>query len=145
MGIIDGRTWTEDLSPSECWNLLSMAPVGRIGVLLDGTPEIYPVNFVIDDQSIVFRTDPGNKLRGLNRNPAVCFEADGINMDDHTGWSVLVKGRAAELHGDQELRRAAELPLRVWALGEKGVWIHIRPTEVTGRKLWQGHTSNADW
>lgn len=140
MAIIDGRTWLEHLSSAECWNLLSSCSVGRVGVLVDSAPEVYPVNFVVDDESIVFRTDSGSKLRGLHRSPAVCFEVDGSNAHDHTGWSVLVKGRAVELHGGEELRRAAELPLRCWALGEKDHWIRIRPADVTGRRIWQGRT-----
>jgi hypothetical protein len=68
------------------------------------------VHDVVDGQTIVFRTDPGSKLRGLDRIPAVCFEADGINLDDHTGWSVLVTGRAVEVTGAEEKRRAGELP-----------------------------------
>lgn len=135
MAVIDGRTWLEHLSPSECWMLLSLSPVGRIGVLVDSAPEIYPVNFVVDNDTIVFRTDPGSKLRGLDRSPAVCFEADGLNLDELTGWSVLVKGRAVELNNVDELRHARELPLRFWALGEKGHWIRIKPTEVTGRRI----------
>lgn len=135
MGVVDGRTWLEHLAPPECWRLLSLSGVGRIGVLVDSAPEIYPVNFVVDGQTIVFRTDPGNKLRGLERSPAVCFEADGINFDDSTGWSVLVKGRAVEVTGADETRRASELPLEFWALGEKSHWIRIRPTEVTGRRI----------
>lgn len=135
MGVIDGRTWLEHLSPQECWRLLSLSAVGRIGVLIDSAPEIYPVNHVVDDQTIVFRTDPGNKLRGLDRSPAVCFEADGFNFDEHTGWSVLVKGRAIEVTGGDETRRISELPLAFWALGEKSHWIRIRPTEITGRQI----------
>lgn len=92
MGVVDGRTWLERVSPAMCWELLASTPVGRIGVLNDSAPEIYPVNHVVDDQSIVFRTDPGSKLRGLGRSPAVCYEVDGIDVDNTTGWSVLVKG-----------------------------------------------------
>lgn len=135
MAVIDGRIWLEHLSTPECWKLLSLHPVGRVGVLVDSAPEIYPVNHFVDDHTIVFRTDPGSKLRGLDRSPSVCFEADGLNLDDQTGWSVLVKGRAAELTAAEELRRAAGLPLRFWALGEKMHWIRITPNEVTGRRI----------
>ena len=135
MAVIDGRTWLEHLAPQDCWQQLSLTPVGRIGVLVDSAPEIYPVNFAVDGHTIVFRTDPGNKLRGLDRSPSVCFEADGVNLDERTGWSVLVKGRAVELTTPDDLRKAAELPLRFWALGEKVHWIRIRPTEVTGRRI----------
>lgn len=135
MAVIDGRTWLEHLSPPACWHLLSLSAVGRVGVLVDSAPEIYPVNFVVDDQTIVFRTDPGSKLRGLDRSPSVRFEADGINLDEHTGWSVLVKGRAVEVTSPGDRRKAAGLPLQFWALGEKAHWIRIRPTEVTGHRI----------
>jgi uncharacterized protein len=136
MAVIDGRTWLEHLSGPECWKLLEATPVGRIGVLNDSAPEIYPVNHVVDRQTIVFRTDPGSKLRGLLRKPAVCYPIDGINPADATGWSVLVKGRAVELRGGDELRGASELGLRYWTLGDKAHWIRIVPEEVTGRRIW---------
>ena len=135
MAVIDGRTWVEHLSAPECWHLLSLSSIGRVGVLVDSAPEIYPVNFVVDEHTIVFRTGPGSKLRGLDRSPSVCFEADGINLDEHTGWSVLVKGRAVEVTTSGDRSKAAALPLQVWALGQKAHWIRIRPTEVTGRRI----------
>lgn len=61
MAVIDGRTWLEHLSTPECWRLLAQSPVGRVGVLVDSAPEIYPVNHVVDEQTVVFRTDPGSK------------------------------------------------------------------------------------
>jgi nitroimidazol reductase NimA-like FMN-containing flavoprotein (pyridoxamine 5'-phosphate oxidase superfamily) len=136
---IDGRTWLEHLSPPECWRLVAATPVGRIGVLNDSAPEIYPVNHVVDRDTILFRTDPGSKLRGLLRSPAVCYQVDGIVPIDATGWSVLVKGRAVELHDPDAVRHAAALPLRYWTLGDKAHWIRIVPDEITGRRIWH-HT-----
>jgi uncharacterized protein len=136
MATIDGRTWLEHLTPSECWELLAASPVGRIGVLNDSAPEIYPLNHVVDRQTIVFRTDPGSKLRGLLRSPAVCYQVDGIDATDATGWSVLVKGRAIELHDVDEVRAVAALPLRYWTLGDKSHWVRIVPEQVTGRRIW---------
>ena len=137
MAVIDGRNWLERLNQRDCWQLLATTPVGRIGVLNDSAPEIYPVNHVVDGHTIVFRTEPGSKLRGLLRSPAVCFEVDGFDPADATGWSVLIKGRATEVHDPQELRRLAELDLRYWALGDKHHWIRVTPAEVTGRRIWR--------
>jgi uncharacterized protein len=136
MAVIDGRTWMEHLSLARCWELLASQPVGRIGVLYDSAPEIYPVNHVVDQDTVVFRTDPGTKLAGLGRSPAVCYEVDGIDPGTATGWSVLVKGRAVEVHDPDELRRLAGLPLQHWVLGDKAHWVRIVPTEVTGRRIW---------
>src|SRR5829696_7237901 len=106
MPVIDSRTWLEHLGQDRSWDLLGRSPVGRIGVLVDSAPEIYPVNFVVDDRTIVFRTDAGTKLASLGRNPSVCFQVDGIDPENRTGWSVLVKGRAEEVRNAEERRRA---------------------------------------
>jgi hypothetical protein len=139
MAVIDGRTWLEHLGPEECWRLLGSLPVGRIGVLVDSAPEIYPVNHVVDSGTIVFRSDPGSKLAGLAKAPAVCFQVDGIDLHQRVGWSVLVKGRAEQvrqLHDADERRRIDELPLDYWAPGPKWHRIRVVPADVTGRRIW---------
>jgi nitroimidazol reductase NimA-like FMN-containing flavoprotein (pyridoxamine 5'-phosphate oxidase superfamily) len=133
--VLDGRTWMEILSPPRCWELMSAQKVGRIGVLVDSAPEIYPVNYAVDGKTIVFRADVGSKLRGLNRSPAVCFEVDLFDAEQRSGWSVLVKGRARELSTSAEVKGAEALGLQSWAIGRKVHWIRIDPTEVTGRRV----------
>ena len=136
MAVVDGRTWLEHLSSQECWELLASTPVGRIGVLVDSAPEIYPVNHAVDGQTIVFRTDRGQKLRGLDRSPAVCFEVDGFDAAASTGWSVLVKGRAREVvTAEEERELLLGIDLRYWSAGPKPRLIRIEPTEVTGRRI----------
>ena len=44
------------LSLDQCWVLLDTEVVGRIALIVDGHPEIFPVNFVLERRSIVFRT-----------------------------------------------------------------------------------------
>src|SRR5512145_3366853 len=66
----DRHGWVEHLGVDECWRLLAATPVGRVGVIVDSGPEIYPVNHAVDGRSIVFRTDSGNKLAGIDRTPA---------------------------------------------------------------------------
>jgi len=135
MGLIEGRTWLEVLSPGECWAQLADQEIGRLAVLVDGVPEIYPVNFVLDGHSVLFRTDPGSKLRGLVRSPTVCFEVDGVDEASKLGWSVMVKGTASELSAAADVAAASELPLRYWAHGEKTHWIRVDPFEVSGRRI----------
>ena len=135
MTVVDARTWVEHLSQHECWELLAGAGVGRIGVLVDSAPEIYPLNFVVDGTSLVFRTESGSKLRGLDRNPTVCFEADGFDLATRKGWSVLVKGRAEDVVASEQLHRLRQLPLEYWGIGDKPHWIRVVPSEVTGRRI----------
>lgn len=133
-------TWVEHLNDTECWRLLAETPVGRVGVLVDSAPEIYPVNHLIDEGTIVFRTDSGTKLAGLAKSPAVCFQVDAIDPTDRTGWSVLVKGRAEQLRqvpDPDERHRIEQLPLDYWDVGVKWHWIRVVATEVTGRRIWR--------
>ncbi|MCB1026545.1 MAG: pyridoxamine 5'-phosphate oxidase family protein [Microthrixaceae bacterium] len=137
MGVIDGRTMLERLGNHECWELLRSRQTGRIGLLTGTHPEIFPINYAVMDRRIVFRTAAGTKLRALENHAAVCFEIDHSDVESRTGWSVLVKGQAAELSRDEDLRRAAELPLDLWLVGHKNHWFAIRPSEVTGRRIAQ--------
>ena len=135
----DGRqTWVEHLSEDECWRRLASTPVGRIGIIYDSAPELYPVNYALDGRAIVIRVDPGRVLAGLTRSPAVCFEIDHIDAGDESGWSVLVKGRAVEIDDEEELRRAGEVVRHPWSVGPKSHWVRITPVEVTGRRVGHG-------
>ena len=136
MGSVDRTTAMEYLTQAECWQLLAGQPVGRIGVTTRTGPEVYPVNYVVEDEAVLFRTDPGGKLASLTGSPAVCFEIDHVDTEARTGWSVLVKGPARQLHPN-EREQAAGLPLDYWAVGPKPHWVRIDPTEVTGRRIWQ--------
>jgi nitroimidazol reductase NimA-like FMN-containing flavoprotein (pyridoxamine 5'-phosphate oxidase superfamily) len=135
MTVLDGRTWLEMIQPPECWELVRREPIGRVSILVDGLPEIYPVNHLVDRLTIVFRTDPGSKLRGLVHSPMICFEVDGTDAEHHLGWSVLVKGRAVPMDTPSAMARVADLPLSPWAQGVKSHWIRIEPAEVTGRRI----------
>lgn len=131
----DGGLFVEHLAERECMELLASAHVGRIGVIVDSAPEIYPINFALTDRAVLFRTDDGNKLRGLERSPSVCFEIDDIDREHHTGWSVLIKGRASELLDEADIDHARSLRLDLWSIGMKSHWFVIHPREVTGRRI----------
>lgn len=124
----------EYIDDAECWRLLASEPVGRVGVIYDSSPEVYPVNHLVDGETIVFRTDPGSKLEALAKTPSVCYEVDRLDPTGHTGWSVLVKGRASEVpEADAEGFR-----IELWALGPKDHCVRITPTQVTGRRIYRG-------
>src|SRR6187455_3284611 len=64
------------LGEDECWSLLSSLSLGRFVTCLDGRPEIFPVNFVTQRPTVLFRTAEGTKLFGAATHPFVAFEAD---------------------------------------------------------------------
>ena len=136
--LTDPRTWLEILGTEECWRLLGTVPVGRLAVVTDGQPEIFPVNFVVGDGAVVFRTEAGTKLAAVDGNPAVCFEADEIDPATRSGWSVVVRGRARAVREPAQLARLRALALEYWSVGDKPDYVEITPTLVSGRRVHQG-------
>jgi hypothetical protein len=131
----DDGAWIEYLSADECRVLLDAHPVGRVAVIVDGAPEVFPVNHAYLDGSVVFRTDDGTKLRALLANPRTCFEVDGLDVDRRTGWSVVVKGTAHEVTAPTELARLERLSLPFWGVGPKSHLVAIDASEITGRAV----------
>jgi hypothetical protein len=134
-GVIDDDAWIEYLDTAECRMLLASHPVGRVAVLVHGAPEIFPVNHALVDGSVVFRTDDGTKLRALLENPRTCFEADGLDVERRTGWSVVVKGIAREVTTAEELARIEHHDLRFWGIGPKSHLVAIDASEISGRSV----------
>ena len=101
---------TEVLSTNECWALLRDSVVGRLAVTVVGSPDIFPVNPIVDHGSIVFRTSAGTKL-AATKGKEVAFEVDGYDTETARAWSVVVKGQANEILEVEEILRALRLPL----------------------------------
>ncbi|CAM4085188.1 Pyridoxamine 5'-phosphate oxidase [Mycobacterium basiliense] len=121
------------LPVNECWDLMKSVSLGRLVTSVDGRPQIFPVNFVVQHRTVLFRTAEGTKLVSTAINNQVLFEAD-----DHTvseGWSVIVEGRARSLHSDEELEEAERAHLLTWTSTEKTHYVRIRPDNVTGRRF----------
>ena len=129
------RTGMEILEPPACWALLREAQVGRLAVAIADHPDIFPVNFVVDHASVVFRTAEGTKLAGAVLGQAVAFEVDGYDGRSGEAWSVVIKGRARELELMQDLFEALDLPLFSWHASPKPRFVRIEPVEVTGRRF----------
>ena len=135
MGTADKRTGLEHLDEATCWNLLEKETVGRLAVSVGRQPDIFPVNYVVRDRSIVFRTAGGTKLAGALLGGLVAFEIDAVDEDNQVGWSVVVHGSASEAETLDELLEAELLPLEPWVDATKDRWVAITPTEVTGRRI----------
>lgn len=126
---------THDLPEAECWNLLRQGVIGRLAVVTDDGPDIFPINYVVDHGSIVFRTAAGRKFSSSAGRP-VAFEVDGYDQDeDATAWSVVVHGRSHEIRDTDEVIEAIELPLAPWHAGPKPRFVRLEVAEVTGRRL----------
>jgi nitroimidazol reductase NimA-like FMN-containing flavoprotein (pyridoxamine 5'-phosphate oxidase superfamily) len=136
MQLLDARTGMERLTREECVRLLGTDEIGRLAVVDFGTPTIFPVNYVLDGEAVVFRTDPGTKLDKGTRGRA-CFEIDGFDRENRTGWSVVVFGKLEEVtqFDAKTFARVRGLTVEPWAGGEKQHWMRLSPERITGRRV----------
>ena len=93
----DSTPELEELSETECLKLLSRHSLGRVGVVVDGQPQIFPVNYALKERLIVFRTAPGTHARpcAVSKNSEMFrrFPEWSTTMTDplsspRTGWSM---------------------------------------------------------
>ncbi|MGO4583746.1 pyridoxamine 5'-phosphate oxidase family protein [Arthrobacter sp. 2RAF6] len=122
----------ERLSPDECFELLGQSTVGRLAVIVEDHPDIFPVNYVVDHGSIVFRTGIGTKFRSSMRNPCA-LEIDGFNAGSGKAWSVVVRGQANLIVDPQEKATADALHLEPWQPGSKSHYVRLTLEAITGR------------
>ena len=125
----------ETLSEHECRHLLARREVGRLAVTVAALPAIFPVNYALLDDDIVFLTGEGTKLRAAAGGAVVAFQVDEIDPATRTGWSVLVVGMAGELTDPADLDRVATLGLQPWAPGRRHHVVRLRTELVSGRRI----------
>jgi nitroimidazol reductase NimA-like FMN-containing flavoprotein (pyridoxamine 5'-phosphate oxidase superfamily) len=130
-----GQARWQELTKSECFALLSGERLGRVAVVDDQGPIVFPVNFVLDRHMVVFRPSEGTKLDAACRGSRVAFEIDGTDEAARTGWSVVVRGEATEVTDPAELARLRRLRLSPWAPGTKARCVRILPAKLTGRRI----------
>lgn len=119
-----------EIDKGECLELLRSEQVGRIGVVVDGLPEIFPVNYSLDaSDSVVFRTAIGSKLPAAV-NHQVVFEVDQFDRNWRTGWSVIVHGVAQQTQSIKE----GEHVLVSWR-NDTPYLVRISQQSLTGRRI----------
>jgi nitroimidazol reductase NimA-like FMN-containing flavoprotein (pyridoxamine 5'-phosphate oxidase superfamily) len=135
----------EALTRAECLPLLAGEAIGRVGVVVDGYPLVIPVNFALDGDAVVIRTEHGTVVSRA-AGAKVGFEVDGTDADSRSGWSVLVRGEGRALSIDDQnelIERTRATGVTPWAPGERHLWIRIEPVEITGRRITPGQ--GQDW
>lgn len=121
------------LSEDECWTHLSGVSLGRLVTTVDGWTEIFPVNFVVQRRTLLFRTAEGTKLLTSVLNEHVVFEADDHNVAG--GWSVVLRGTAHPLSTSAEIDDARRAGLYPWVATQKLRFVRITADTLTGRSF----------
>lgn len=121
------------LNENESWDLLSSVSLGRLVTTINGQAEIFPVNFVVQKRTVLFRTAEGTKLFGTVMNDQVVFEVD--DHDVAGGWSVIMRGTAHVLSTSAEIEEADRAQLLPWVATVKLRYVRIAPTQISGRRF----------
>lgn len=130
------RSGMEVLDHDECMALLASVPIGRIAMIDSGEIVVLPVNHVVQDGRVCFRTAPGAKLDAGIMQHVATFEADDYDEVEGTGWSVILKGRADLVTDPDELERLRESGVRPWSNPTfRTNWVTMHATSVTGRRV----------
>jgi uncharacterized protein len=128
----------EEISEDECLLLLEQHTLGRIALMVNDQPLMFPVNYDVHNRIITFRTAKGTKLF-CAPGSRIAFEIDDYDPSTGVGWSVLVKGLAVDSttaldEVSWKARAAAPQPV---APGVKVHWLAISPTQISGRRFVQ--------
>ena len=127
---------SRELGRHECLRLLATAAIGRVVHTRQALPAVAPVAFGLDgDGAVLLRTSAASELARAVDGAVVAFEADAFDVDTHSGWSVVVTGRAAVVSDRAEVERLERIGPRSWAPSPGEVFVHIEPELVTGREL----------
>ena len=126
-----------ELDYDECLRRLASRDVGRLSVIVGHYPQIFVVNYRLDDFVVVFRTHAGTKLDAAN-HANVGFQVDHIDEATRSGWSVLIQGMAEDVTdriADSTTERSRDLGIVPWVPGDNPRLVRILPAHITGREL----------
>ena len=126
-----------ELDPSECRQRLESQSggVGRLALTTPTGPMIYPVNFTVDGDAVVFRTSSHSPLGSPTWGVEVAFEVDHVDLEARQGWSVVVKGCAHIVDDPEQEDRLRSLGREPspWAGGLRRTYVRIPCREISGR------------
>ncbi|WP_156426806.1 pyridoxamine 5'-phosphate oxidase family protein [Mycobacterium sp. IS-3022] len=125
----------EALNRRQCLDLLQGVRVGRLVFTEDALPAVQPVNFRLWRDDVVIRVAGGPKLAAATNNQVVAFQADELDADLRTGWSVTVVGHAEPITDVEQLVELSGTFLQPWVDGRRDHFVRIRTEKMTGRRF----------
>lgn len=127
-----------NLGRAEALELLAGVPLGRVVFSHRALPAVRPVNHILDGGHIVIRTHSGAGILGpAAASGVVAYEADQLDLQARTGWSVIVTGTASLVRDADEIA-AYHKALTPWIGAEMDHVIRISADIVTGYRLTTG-------
>jgi nitroimidazol reductase NimA-like FMN-containing flavoprotein (pyridoxamine 5'-phosphate oxidase superfamily) len=123
------------LNRRQCLDLLQGVRVGRLVWTENGLPAVQPVNFRLWREDVVIRVAGGVKLAAATEKRVVAFQADELDPDLRSGWSVTVLGHAQEITAVDDLVDVAGTFVEPWVEGRRDHFVRIRSEQITGRQF----------
>jgi uncharacterized protein len=120
------------LDDEACVDLLRNTRLGRVAFTAGALPIILPVMFVWLDDHVVFTVGCGVLARAAETGQIVCFEADGVDQDCSTWWSVYVIGQLGLIDNTVRLEQLGRLELGAWS-GSDDCFVELCPQLCSGR------------
>lgn len=121
------------LDEAAAWEELRQHTFGRLAIAFAGEPDIFPVNFAVDDASLVFLTAEGTKLLVASVEGLAAFEVDRFDASGAT--SVVVHGLLHEIVDPDERAAAEQLPLSPWVPTYKTHYLRLDVRAISGRSF----------
>ena len=125
----------DELNRRQCLDLLQTARVGRLVFTEDALPAVHPVNCRLWRDDVVIRVAGGPKLTAATVNQVVAFEADELDPDLRSGWSVTVVGHAQLVTDIDEMTELSGTFVQPWVDGRRDHFVRIRSEKITGRRF----------
>ncbi|AJF63176.1 helix-turn-helix domain-containing protein [Streptomyces vietnamensis] len=127
----------DDIEEPECWALLGGRGVGRVAVMADDEPELFPVNYQVVGREVMFMTAEDSSLaKAAAAGVTIAFEEDQVDEAFSQGWSVLLVGPARTVSDPATARALRDAAYsKPWAGGERDTVVVLTPHRVTGRRI----------
>lgn len=125
-----------ELTTEECLALLEAHKVGSLALQTDGGLRIYPLNYAMVQEQVVFRTLPYGQIANNAHGSEVAFAVDQLDEALKQGWHVLVVGKCERIEDPGEVRLIkSEMDPEPWAEGQRTLYFGIQWTNITGRQV----------
>lgn len=133
--MIPDRQFAE-LTKEESLRLLASVPFGRIVYTSGALPAVRPAGHLVLGGELIIRAGLGAAITPTADGAGVvmAYEADQIDPERLSGWSVMVTGRARQV-ADEALATRYSESLCQWASGGKDTVITITAEVVAGFRI----------
>jgi nitroimidazol reductase NimA-like FMN-containing flavoprotein (pyridoxamine 5'-phosphate oxidase superfamily) len=129
------------MSEEKCLELLRGSVIGRVGLSMPDGPQIFPVNYSVHEDAVIFRTTPYSVLGTHAWQTRLAFEVDHIDYERQAGWSVVVSGPGSRIDAGPTLDEIVkQWNPRPWAAGTRPLYVRLRWDGISGRRIgdWTG-------